>query len=156
MARYIEGLWGTVKEVSPVEWSETEKIIIAWALSTDGCIGMSRESRAYKNSTPYLRPRLSFDNKDLSLVSKFHRIVRYGRVSSYRQGDKRMWKWICNSYREIELILENILPFIPAQRKKKEAEILLDFIKKRLNRESWRLDDSGLETYQLLRELKEG
>lgn len=97
---------------------------VAWAAGLfegEGCIRHAREKRGTVR-------RLTLVSTDADVVQRFCRIVGVGRIRQRRVLDhyKPQWVWEVGRWRDVELVLLLLLPFLGERRRKKALEVLAD------------------------------
>lgn len=126
-------------------YTEEDKKIIAWSIAWDGAIGIGRTRR---------QPRIGITSIEFELLEQLHKIVKLGNISRkpykpHGLGKEPTKKWYVTSYRECLFLLQNIKPYIPSYRKRKIAQLTIEFIKSRLTKH-----DNNLPLEHDIRELE--
>jgi len=116
-------------------YSEEDKKILAWSISWDGAIGIGITRRT---------PRIGITSIEFELLEQIREIAKFGNISKkpYKPhgfGKNPTKKWYVTSYREALFMLQNIELYIPSHRKRKIAQLTIEYIKSRL-----RKHDNGL------------
>ena len=141
--------------------SETEKVWLGCAIDCDGHVGMKLQPQIQKGKRyEYVLPEFGFSNTSQPLTARFGELINY-KVSTHGQGKpyehKRINRCTTHGTQKIHDLLEQIMPYIIAKRKR--AEYVLAFCRHKLaspahhgKGRSARLDEDlkWLEEYQEL------
>lgn len=131
----ITSLLAHVKSIkNKPAWNECEKRILAWAISTDGSIGLGlRRNNARINAT--------FSSTEEDLVNEFYSIVQFGAVYKHRPSKSAVitraewfWTWKISSLLEVGYFLSQIAQFFPSQKTQKIANLIIEFVESREKR----------------------
>lgn len=114
--------------------SETEKVWLACALDCDGHIGMKLQRQVQKGKEyEYVLPQFGFSNTSHPMASRFGELINQ-KVHSMKEGkpyeDKRISRCATHNTKKIHDLLEQIMPYIIAKRKR--AVYVLAFCKHKL------------------------
>jgi len=120
---------------NPPIWTEEEKKIIAWSICWEGSIGIYANHK--QPNSPY--PKIDIGNTDFNLLKEFQSIVRLGNISNRNKSKiipnaKPQRGWQLKSTKAIYYLLKSILPYIPSQRKYKEANLVIEFIENKIKK----------------------
>jgi hypothetical protein len=107
--------------------------VIAWGIAFEGSIMLSAK----------LSPSVKITNTERDVIDTWQIMVSkqlscnpYVKVGaiypcSKIEGSKPRWDWRVQSLADCEFILKGILPYLPSARKRKVAELLLQFCTRR-------------------------
>lgn len=132
---------------NPPIWTEEEKKIIDWSICWEGSISLCKEREGI-HLFPNIRPDISVTNTNLMLLTTFHKIVKLGHIYRRKRNNvskhaREAWGWRCMCLKEVQYILSEILPYLPA--KQEQCKVVLKFIIRRLSK----FNDVGRYNYVL-------
>lgn len=145
------------KHLKPISkkpfYKEYEKRIIAWSIFWEGTINLG------KDKDGSFTPNLGISNTDFEGLENFKKIVKLGRISKveYRKNPraKPQKLWNIRNYRGITFILQRISQFLPSEKDRKLAALLLEFCQIRIHKHDSNLDLSyGKREHEIYREMK--
>jgi len=157
MPEQLEWIRLEQKYTKPLEeepfYTQEGKKILAWSISWDGTIGIGRTRR---------KPRIGITSTEFELLEQLYEIAKLGHISKrpykpHGVGKQPTKKWYVTSYREVLFMLQNIEPYIPSYRKRKIAQLTIEFTKSRLRKHENNLplshDERELEIARLVQKL---
>lgn len=117
---------------NPPKYSKEDKIKMAWALATDGSIGIGHSTGNQEYC--HIRPFVTFTNTNEQFVEKFLNISKMGIIIKRERPKPHKDKvtWIIGSFLEVLYLLKKIEPHLPIKRK--QAQLIMEFIESRIKR----------------------
>ena len=105
-----------------------EKAYIGCFIDTDGTLTM--RTRTLENGRFWFETRIiCFNTEEQEILRKLKEFSGVGCVThAYRKDhETQEYKWVVTKFSDVEKLLREILPFMNLKRKKKIAELLLEF-----------------------------
>ena len=115
--------------------SEIDKSWLACAIDCDGHVGIKLQKQKQKGiKYEYVIPLIGFSNTSISMANKFGEIIS-AKVHSIKQGKpydhRRTNTCVTHGTKKIRKILEQIIPYMIAKRKR--ADFVLAFCEHKLS-----------------------
>jgi len=121
-----------------------DKIAIAWFLAGEGTITLGNIRRG--NGQRMIYPRIRIVNNDKHLLEKIKKMCGCGAISTtHKERKLPLYQWEVHSQKRVKPFLEELLPYLPSERHKKLAELVIKFC---ISRES-RVKGHGYTEHEL-------
>jgi len=110
-------------------WTEREIEILAWSIAWEGYIGMQRRKSGF-------RPSIIVAATDFDLMDNLYNIAKIGIYRTLKRvtkAGKPIKEWSVWRTLEVYYLLMHVKDYLPVERKKKIAELIIEFIESRID-----------------------
>lgn len=136
--------------------SVEDRCYIAGLIDGDGTISLFRIRNARYPNSYHLRPHVQVANTKKDIVLWLKETTGVGCVSYHRAKKEHYrdyWSWDVYTLVDVKSLLEAILPYLKVR--KKQAKLLIDFCKSRLEGHKQKNTPEEIKIYETLKNLNQ-